>query len=310
MDFNQRFMEVKFKMKEKERLQSLMSRAEEHRRELMEKKIKLQEILKKEQRDVEKLEGMSLSRFIHMIKRDMEDAIYKEQQEAISSKLKYDEVLSELEMVNNELKNTINQINSLGSIEEDYKNLLIEKEEYIKTNPSDLRDKLEEIINKQAELQREKKELKEALDAGQELILALERVSENLNSAENWGLYDILGGGIIATAAKHSRLDEASRDINEAQSLLKRFHRELSDLGEYMDISIDIGSFLGFADYFFDGFFADFAVQSKIKEAQDRVNEAYYKVNSLIEKIQSELNEADENFEGLDKERAEILERA
>lgn len=310
MNFNERFKEIRFKMKEKERLQSLKSRAEYQQKELMKRKRELQEILKKEEKDVEKLESMSLTHFIHMIKGDMDDALFKEQQEAIAAKMKYDGVCSELELVNSEIENVRRQIYALGDLEGQYMALIREKEEYIKYNPSSYTEELEGIVEKQAEVQRTIKELQEALYAGRELMGALEGVKEGLSSAEGWGVYDMLGGGLIATMAKHSRLDEASERINTAQSLLTRFHRELKDLGEYLDISIDIGSFLGFADYFFDNFFTDWAVQNKIHDAKARVEDAAYRVNFLISKIEGQLDEAQGEFEKLEKQRLEVIERA
>lgn len=120
----------------------------------------------------------------------------------------------------------------------------------------------------------------------------------------------MMGGGLITTMAKHSKLDEANERVNTAQALLKRFHRELKDLGEFPDMSIDIGSFLGFADYFFDGFFADWAVQSRIHDAQSRVLDARCHVKDIIGKIEKQLRECESEFESLGKKRLEVIERA
>lgn len=132
MDFNERFREISFKIKEKERLEGLKLRAEKQLGELTERKKELQEILKKEEKDVAKLEGMSLTNFIHRVKGDIDDALYKEKQEAIAAKMRYDGVCSEIELVNSEIKNTSSQISDLEDVEKQYMSLIEEKEEYIK----------------------------------------------------------------------------------------------------------------------------------------------------------------------------------
>ena len=41
------------------------------------------------------------------------------------------------------------------------------------------------------------KEKREAIEAGQRALSSLRTAEENLNSAKNWGLVDMFGGGIL-----------------------------------------------------------------------------------------------------------------
>ena len=63
---------------------------------------------------------------------------------------------------------------------------------------------------------------------------------------------------------KHNRMDEAQAAMNVARGHLRRLKRELLDVNLTGDLKMDVGSFLTFADYFFDGIIADWMVQSKI----------------------------------------------
>ena len=45
---------------------------------------------------------------------------------------------------------------------------------------------------------------------------------KNLNSAEGWGTWDLLGGGLISDLAKHSHIDDAKNDVANAQNLLRK----------------------------------------------------------------------------------------
>ena len=48
----------------------------------------------------------------------------------------------------------------------------------------------------------QRKEVREALAAGQEALGYLNRARECLNSAGNWGLVDLFGGGLLSTFVK------------------------------------------------------------------------------------------------------------
>lgn len=117
------------------------------------------------------------------------------------------------------------------------------------------------------------------------VIAQLKKVKSALNSAQNWGTWDMLGGSMITTMAKHEKMQQAQSYINKTQSLLSEFSRELGDIDSYVNIDLNISSFLGFADYFFDSFFIDWAVQSKIHSAQDKVDFTYNKVKGISEKL-------------------------
>ena len=86
----------------------------------------------------------------------------------------------------------------------------------------------------------------------------------------------MLGGGLLATAAKHSHMDEARDAAYHIQNLLLRFRRELADVqGLSGTLVEEVGSFETFADYFFDGLIVDWVVQSKIDRSLDNARRAY-----------------------------------
>lgn len=131
------------------------------------------------------------------------------------------------------------------------------------------------------ELNRYQQEIHEAINAADDALYALERAQKSLASAGNWGIFDMLGGGFFATIFKHGKLDQAQAEMEEARSALRRFSRELADIDRVINVDLNIGDFLRFADYFFDGFIADWMVQSKIREAQRQVQQARQQVNNI-----------------------------
>lgn len=131
----------------------------------------------------------------------------------------------------------------------------------------------------------QEKEVREALGAGQEALDYLNQARASLNSAGNWGLLDLFGGGLLSTFVKHSRMNDAEELIQQARSALQRFQRELMDVDNVAEFHIETGDFLSFADYFFDGFIADWLVQSRINDAKRQVDNAIQRVKYIMNQL-------------------------
>ena len=134
-----------------------------------------------------------------------------------------------------------------------------------------------------------RREMKEAMDAGERALTSLRNAQEKLNSAGNWGLFDMFGGGLFSTIMKRSKMDVAQLLMEAAKSDLKRFQRELKDVNIPLDLRMEVGSFLSFADFFFDGFVADYLVQSKISEAKEQVSDAIIRVEQILNELKRKM---------------------
>ncbi len=127
-----------------------------------------------------------------------------------------------------------------------------------------------------------RREINEAIQAGQEALTCLNEARDCLNSAGNWGIVDLLGGGFLTTMIKRSRMKDADNLVQQARGALKRFQRELMDVEDIPELHIETGDFLTFADYFFDGIIADWLVQSKINDSKRQVENAIRKVSYIL----------------------------
>lgn len=139
-----------------------------------------------------------------------------------------------------------------------------------------------------------KKETQEAVNAGSRVLKSLYAAKEKLGSARNWGIYDMLGGGLISTMIKRSKMEDASRFMEQAQRDLKVFQRELRDIQAAPDLRMEISSFLSFADFFFDGLVADYLVQNKIAEAREQVQDAIDYVEPILKSLKNQLKAEEE----------------
>ncbi len=129
------------------------------------------------------------------------------------------------------------------------------------------------------------KEKREAVDAGYRALRSLQAAQDNLDSAKNWGLWDMFGGGVISTMLKQSKMDSAKQNMEQAKYDLREFSQELRDVSISYDLDIETGDFLSFADWFFDGFFVDWMVQDRINKAREQVSEAIRQVEDVLRKL-------------------------
>lgn len=133
----------------------------------------------------------------------------------------------------------------------------------------------------------ESKEIREAVISGEKALVSLKDAKRYLDSARNWGVVDIFGGDLFSGLMKHSNIDKASQAMDRAKNDLRDFQQELHDVHDLPDMHIDMGDFMTFADYFFDGFIVDFMVQSKINEARQQVNNAISRVEGILQQLRS-----------------------
>ena len=132
------------------------------------------------------------------------------------------------------------------------------------------------------------KEKREAMEAGNRALHSLREAQANLDSARNWGLWDMFGGGTITSLIKSSRMDRAKQNMEQAKYDLRSFSKELNDVSMVINLDIETGDFLSFADWFFDGFAVDWLVQNRINRAREQVGEAIRRVERILSALELE----------------------
>ncbi len=130
------------------------------------------------------------------------------------------------------------------------------------------------------------RETEEALRAGQEAHRQAQQVLDTLRSAKGWGVYDLLGGGMISGLIKHSRMDQAQQQLEELGRALDRFNRELKDVRVQCSASAELSDFWRVADLVWDGFISDWTVLSKISDAKERVERTDEQLMQVMERLQ------------------------
>lgn len=84
---------------------------------------------------------------------------------------------------------------------------------------------------------------------------------------------------------KHSKMDQAKQNMEQAKYDLQNFSRELNDVNMTCNLNINTNDFLAFADYFLDGFVIDWMVQDRINKAKQQVREAIRRTENIIDQL-------------------------
>lgn len=302
-DINEEIYELEEKLRKKRKLETLKSMDIEELESKKKKLIHLKNSMIKEEKDVLKLENNTLSSLFLDIMGKKRDKIDKEKREYLEAKMRYDDFLLSINELEKEITLCEERLKDYSDIEERYEDAINKKQEMIMINDEIKGEHLREALDKINELDLDIKEVEEAISAGEDVLNYLEKMEEPLNSAQSWGIWDMLGGDLITSVIKHSKIDDANKFSHDVERSLKRFEKELKDVNKFTNISVNIGSFAKFADFFFDGIFSDWFVQSKINESIDSVKNAKSEVESLI----LDLNRNRINMEREKEEKDEII---
>ncbi|MCI3925092.1 hypothetical protein MO973_33275 [Paenibacillus sp. TRM 82003] len=309
-ELNDRLAELKGKARQKanweQRAKELKERLEKEERF----RDRYEEQWKAEQKDVDQLTGLSLGALFYALIGKKAEKLDEQEAELLQAKLHYEEAADTVRDIEEELAALKGQLAGVRFIEGDIRTVMEQKTKQIRDAHPELAAQLEELTDREAEAKADAKELGEAVSAGRAVLSALNRAEERLGSAKNWGTYDMLGGGMISTAMKHNRIDEARSAIHSAQSALHRFQSELKDVERDISIHIEIGDMLTFADYFFDGLIADWMVQGRINDSLTQVGMKRNQVSRIVSELEVEHRKAESALQTLERQRSSLIENA
>ena len=138
------------------------------------------------------------------------------------------------------------------------------------------------------------------------MLTQIGRIEDNLKGASDWGVVDMVGGGFLSDMAKYSHLDDAQRQMEELNRLLRSYDRELRDLELSLNLSANIGSGMKLADVFFDGFIADAMAYDRIRRLREQVAEMRRRVQYYRDMLMERRRRNSESIQQL-KQQAEDL---
>ena len=222
----------------------------------------MQKELIEEKHDVDDLEKVTWASIINTLLNSKMEKLEQEKVDLYAAQLKYEtskdnfnHIIREYDVLKAELK-------SYESVEHDYQHLLDEMTSDIVEKAPNEAVKLSELMEQRYQFEKERISLYEALKEGEEVLKKLNESKRYLVKAKDRGEYDLSGGGLVATMKKYHYLDEAQELLHRVQWGLRKFHNALEPLGFHQDK--EVAKFLNVSEYWIDGIFIDYALQSAI----------------------------------------------
>ena len=307
-ELNERLIEVKEKMRLKTKYEDHIERLHNYIKKEEQNRSQLRSQLEKEKEDVTRLETFTLTNIFYTITGRKLEKLDQEQQEVLAAKLKYSESVETIRDMEQEMADFQKKLFSISKANEEYQQVLREKERLIHDENSVWSEQLYDIAEKEANLTGALKEYGEAITAGKQAVSTLNMALSSLQSAKNWSTVDMFGGGLITTAMKHSNFDDAKHYIHSAQSKLRQFQEELLDIKTHYEANVEIGGMLTFADYFFDGFIVDWIVHGKINESYSQTQSTLASVTRVLNDITNQKDRLENELQSIKQERLNIVE--
>lgn len=285
--YDEELRELKRKVLREEELRNVLWSLYDRCEEVADRVKELDASRLKEQKDVDKLEGRTLSSFMYAVAGRKEERLDKERQEAYAAQIKYEAAYKELKALEDDVSNKENELKSLKDCKLRYDVMLADKLHIIKKSGStdasvviDLQENIFYIDNQKREIEEAVKEAKKAYDIAESVI-------SKLNSAGDWSTFDMLGGGFFTDMMKYSDIDEAQSMVEELQIQLGKLRTELADVKIESDINVSIDDFTRFMDYFCDNIFTDMEVKERINSSINQVISTKEQINEVIETLDS-----------------------
>ncbi|MEO2070745.1 MAG: hypothetical protein ABGW99_05340 [Zunongwangia sp.] len=274
-----------------------------------ERSVQLKQVLEKEYHDVEQLDKLNLTALFYSILGNKDKKQEKERQEYLKAKLQYEEAIEEIKLIKRTVEQLRIEINLLKNSEEKYQLLLREKEEFLLSLEDESSKNLQGVIDDINAAALHIQEIEEVLQEAEPALHYLNETFNQLQSAESWGTFDMIGGGLLVTSIKHGKIDEARLGISKAQFYLDNLSRELRDvvLPTQLNESIDIGDFDSFGDYIFDGLIFDFIVQEKISKSKSHVQRVYLQVSTIEHMLKNQLQELQNAIKAKMQQKLQLL---
>lgn len=226
----------------------------------------------------EKLETRSILNYLRDFTGRREELLQENIEKIAQIELKLVEANLMKKDLQNDLEDTLQKKNEIDveNTEEALQQIRANMQVWLMVHAPDVSDKLTQLMDEEMLTKRLLVEIDEAIIAGIQAEESLRAAAEKIRDADAYSTWDLVGGGFIATALKHSALDESNSAVHEAQIALQRFKNELLDIQEirHEDMYVKIDGLIQFTDYIFDDIFSDWAVHEKINVAQKQIVKA------------------------------------
>ncbi|MFA9465736.1 MAG: hypothetical protein ACERKN_15760 [Velocimicrobium sp.] len=264
----------------------------EKQNDLLKKRLVFQTLcdsLKKEKKDVEQLEQVSLAQILAKMFGTLEAKHEKEYGEYIQAKRQYDEACYRIETLEEEIARTDREVEAM-------KKQLSQKEAFLLANFEEAKELNQQINKKREEYIRMEKEYVEAITAVERTLRIAKDMKNSLGSAKSCATFDtFFGGGLLTDMAKYSEIERAQSLQNELMQAIESMKKELLDVDiRFQGASVEIDGTTKVFDVLFDNIFTDWNVRKQIEENHDKMEEYVAKLQNILSDLHQKKDRQEE----------------
>ncbi len=307
---NEKLLLAKERVRVKRKLEAMLAEAQRQVQEQQQRCFKHRQLLDSELPHAGNLEGVSLMSLFFTILGTKSKQLEKVDQEYLSAKLNYAEAVEAVKFTQMEFARLEQRLIEFRDADSEYVRFIEEKHQLLVEMRDQRAELLCGLVERLVDLGADRSELQEAMQAGTAALESLERVRDELRSAEDVCIWDELGGGFKATKAQLSRIDTARQHAQAAQRFLRKFQEELTDASLRLHVAVHIERFLILAESFFDGLISDWIVKSKIQAASSACGTTIAAVSATLAECRRLLAEVERNTEAVTEQRRHFIEEA
>lgn len=260
--------------------------------------------------DVERLEALTLTRVLASLSGDRRDKLARERSEADAVALRVQVAEDTYAALEEDYGATRDRWEALAGAPAGYAAALDDKETALARPGDGPGPRIMELADERGRLSGELRQLGEALEAAAAARRSLHRMQDRLDAASRWSTYDTaFGGGMVGSAVKHSRLDEAATAAAQVDRQLATLRLELVDVGmiHFTTPNVDITRGTRFVDIWLDNMFTDWAVQNRIEQAHQTVGTNLGMIDQLTALLERRAATTRTRLDALTAERHDIL---
>ena len=274
----------------------------------MESKLpELEQSVRDEQSDVDRMESGGISSFVYGILGRQEEKLEKERLEARQAQAQYQAALNTLQELHRQRESIVNSIAQMEELRRKYQQLYEAERQTILQSSGPNSQRLQQLEEDGRQLRGLEQELTEAQDAGDAVMEQINRIRKSLDSASTWGTVDLLGGGFFADMAKYDHLDNAQEELQDLKRQLNWFSKELKDVDAEINISAEFDGGVRFADFAFDGLLADSIALRKIDRIKNQVEDVSYQVQKHLNTVSRRLNSVTATLQQKSQEAQDLI---
>lgn len=287
------------------RLEAAGSRVEA----LRSRRARLAEVLQREEADVATLEGLTLTALFRTMFADKAERVAKEREEALRARLEYQSCAESLELAEAEFARLTCGLEEFAGLDAQLAAAEKAKEVFLLGLRDSRGEELLRLAERRARLAARAARLREAQRCGMTAYTSIEELNAELLGAQAASNWDVLGGHVLATALKRSRVGGARAIAEQVEDDLHSFAVELASIGVAGETlpDLDINIPHHFADYLLDCLIIDWKVHGKIKEASARTREAMELIREIVEHLETRVKKLAEESKELAARRTTLL---